>query len=364
DCVVAPDAANALQTTAALAPDAILLDIGLPDQSGLTVLERLKRDPATRHIPVHVVSMHDRTHTARELGAVGFLHKPADREQLIAMFDRIEQRLQRSVRRLLIVEDDVQLRASLETLLGGEQIEIVSVGRIADALRELDASTFDCMVMDLALPDGSGHDLLERIASHEDRSFPPVIVYTGRALAREDEERLRRYSKSIIVKGARSPERLLDEVTLFLHSVESSLPDDQRRLLRQARRRDTVLDGRRILVAEDDVRNIFALSSVFEPLGAKLEIARNGREALEKLEAQPRIDLVLMDIMMPEMDGLTALRRMRADPRWAEIPVIALTAKAMSDDRELCLRAGANDYVAKPIDVDKLVSLCRVWVPK
>jgi len=364
DCVVAGSAVDALRTTAQLQPDAILLDIGLPDQSGLSVLERLKRDPATRHIPVHVISMHDHTHTARELGAVGFLHKPATREQIEEAFGRIEQRLQRSVRRLLIVEDDAQLRANLELLLGGERIEIVPVGCIADALRELDASTFDCMVMGLTLPDGSGYDLLERIAARADRAFPPVIVYTGHALAREDEERLRRYSRSIIVKGARSPERLLDEVTLFLHSVESSLPDDQRKLLRQARRRDAVLDGRRILLAEDDVRNIFALSSVFEPLGVKLEIARNGREALGKLEAQPGIELVLMDIMMPEMDGLTAIRRMRADPRWAGIPVIALTAKAMSDDRERCLDAGANDYVAKPIAVDKLVSLCRVWIPK
>lgn len=364
DCVVAGSAAEAMQRIPSLAPDAILLDIGLPDQSGLTVLERLKRDPATRHIPVHVVSVHERTRTALELGAIGFLRKPADREELIAIFDRLAQRLQRSVRRLLIVEDDAQLRRNLELLLGGEQIEIVSVGRIADALRELEASTFDCMVMDLTLPDGSGYELLERIAAREDHAFPPVIVYTGHALERHDEERLRRYSRSIIVKGARSPERLLDEVTLFLHSVESSLPDDQRKLLHRARRRDAVLDGRRILLAEDDVRNIFALSSVFEPLGVKLEIARNGIEALEKLEKQPDIDLVLMDIMMPEMDGLTAIRRIREDPRRADLPVIALTAKAMSDDRERCLDAGANDYVAKPIDVDKLVSLCRVWVPK
>ncbi|MCD6679618.1 MAG: response regulator [Burkholderiaceae bacterium] len=365
DCVVASDAADALRTISdGLRPDAILLDIGLPDQSGLSVLERLKRDPATRHIPVHVVSMHDRTHTARELGAIGFLRKPATREQLAGMFAHIEQRLQRSVRRLLIVEDDAQLRANLELLLGGERIEIVAVGRIADALHELEASTFDCMVMDLTLPDGSGHDLLERLAAREERSFPPVIVYTGHEIRRDDEERLRRYSRSIIVKGARSPERLLDEVTLFLHSVEASLPDDQQKLLRQARRRDAILDGRRILLVEDDVRNIFALSSVFEPLGVKLEIARNGREALEKLAAQPGIELALMDIMMPEMDGLTAIRHMREEPRWADIPVIALTAKAMSDDRDRCLQAGANDYVAKPIDVDKLVSLCRVWIPK
>jgi signal transduction histidine kinase/DNA-binding response OmpR family regulator len=364
DCVIAPTAAEALRLAHELQPNGILLDVGLPDASGLSVLERLKNDPATRHIPVHMVSLHDRTQTALELGAVGYLCKPADREQLVEVFQRIEERIRRTVRRLLIVEDDAQLRENLELLLGGEQVQIVSVGRIGDALRELEAATFDCMVMDLILPDGTGYDLLERIARGDQYAFPPVIVYTGRALRPEDEERLRRYSKSIIVKGARSPERLLDEVTLFLHSVESSLPAKQQKLLRQARQRDAVLEGRKILLAEDDVRNIFALSSVFEPLGAKLEVARNGREALQRLEEHQEIDLVLMDIMMPEMDGLTAMRKIRERSEWARLPVIALTAKAMSDDRERCLAAGANDYIAKPIDVDKLVSLCRVWMPK
>jgi CheY-like chemotaxis protein len=191
-----------------------------------------------------------------------------------------------------------------------------------------------------------------------------VIVYTGRALGRDEETRLRRYSRSIIVKGARSPERLLDEVTLFLHSVESALPSEQQRLLKAARQRDAVLEGRRILLAEDDVRNIFALTSVFEPLGVELEVARNGREALERLDRGPEIDLVLMDIMMPEMDGLTAMREIRKRPDRGELPIIALTAKAMADDRLQCLTAGANDYIAKPIDVDRLVSLCRVWMPK
>jgi len=216
------------------------------------------------------------------------------------------------------------------------------------------------MVMDLSLPDGSGYDLLEHMAGNDDVGFPPVIVYTGRALGREEEQRLRRYSKSIIIKGARSPERLLDEVTLFLHSVEASLPTDQQRLLREARRRDTVLDGRTVLLAEDDVRNIFALSSVLEPLGVTLEIARNGQEAVDRL-AEREVDLVLMDIMMPEKDGLAAMREIRAQRHLQDLPIIALTAKAMPDDRERCLQAGANDYIAKPIDVDKLVSLCRVW---
>jgi CheY-like chemotaxis protein len=225
------------------------------------------------------------------------------------------------------------------------------------------------MVMDLNLPDVSGYELLERMARQDDVSFPPVIVYTGRALSRDDEQRLRRFSKSIIIKDARSPERLLDEVTLFLHQMEEKLPPDRQRMLRAARDRETVFEGRRILVVEDDVRNIFALSSVLEPKGAKVEIARNGREAIEALDrSQSRtdaaIDLVLMDIMMPEMDGITAIRQIRTVPAWRKLPIIALTAKAMKDDQEKCLAAGANDYIAKPLDVDRLLSLVRVWMPK
>ncbi|MBD3681481.1 response regulator [Stenotrophomonas sp. Br8] len=360
DCVVATTAEEALALAADLRPNGILLDIGLPDVSGLTVLERLKRNPDTRHIPVHVVSGMDRSQVARELGAIGFAIKPTTRERLVAAIEQLEQTSQRDVRRLLIVEDDNDLRRNLELLLGRDQLQIAAVGTLAAAVEQLSTVTFDCMVMDLSLPDGSGYDLLEHMAGNDDVGFPPVIVYTGRALSREEEQRLRRYSKSIIIKGARSPERLLDEVTLFLHSVEANLPSDQQRLLREARRRDTVLDGRTVLLAEDDVRNIFALSSVLEPLGVTLEIARNGQEAVDRL-AQREVDLVLMDIMMPEKDGLQAMREIRAQRHLQDLPIIALTAKAMPDDRERCLQAGANDYIAKPIDVDKLVSLCRVW---
>ncbi|NML18711.1 response regulator [Azohydromonas sp. G-1-1-14] len=363
DAVVAASAAEALRLARELRPQGILLDIMLPDGSGLTVLEQLKRDPATRHVPVHTVSALERGQTAMELGAVGHLLKPPTQESLSQAIAAIEQRLQQPLRRLLIVEDDPTLRESLQRLLADGTLEITAVGTMAEALQALEAGTFDCMVTDLALPDGSGYDLLDRMAAMDGRAFPPVIVYTGRTLTRDEEQRLRRYSKSIIVKGARSPERLLDEVTLFLHSVESALPPAQQQLLRQALKRDAVLDGRRVLLAEDDARNIFALSSVLEPLGVRLEIARNGREALQRLEAQD-IDLVLMDIMMPEMDGLEAMRRIRAEARWSALPIIALTAKAMPEDRERCLEAGANDYIAKPIDVDRLVSLCRVWCPK
>jgi CheY-like chemotaxis protein len=364
DCMTVATAAEALQAARELRPNGILLDIGLPDQSGLAVLERLKRDPETRHIPVHMVSSHDRSQTALELGAIGYMQKPATREELAAAIERLQQRLQHRLRQLLIVEDDQQLREHLGLLLAADHVEITAVGSMADALQRLEAQSFDCMVLDLSLPDGSGYELLETLSRGERYAFPPVIVYTGRVLDRDEEQRLRRYSKSIIVKGARSPERLLDEVTLFLHSVESALPAEQQRLLRQARQRDAVLDGRRILLVEDDVRNIFALSSVFEPLGSELIIARNGQEALDALQREKSVDLVLMDVMMPQMDGITAMRRIREQPAHAALPIIALTAKAMPHDREECLAAGANDYIAKPIDVDKLVSLCRVWMPK
>ncbi len=364
DCVIAPTAAEGLRLVRELQPSGVLLDVGLPDQSGLGVLERLKRDPATRHVPVHMMSVHDRSQTALELGAIGYILKPAARDELAAAITRLQERLQHPLRHLLIVEDDNELRESLCLLLGTGQVEITAVGSIATALERLGSRTYDCMVLDLTLPDGSGYELLEQMAAGDKYSFPPVIVYTGHALNRDEEQRLRRYSKSIIVKGARSPERLLDEATLFLHSVESQLPPEQQRLLRQARRRDTVLEGRHILLVEDDVRNIFALSSVFEPLGVVMEIARNGREAIDRLRGTDDIDLVLMDIMMPEMDGLTAMRHIRAQPSLARLPIIALTAKAMPDDRDQCLAAGANDYVAKPIDVDRLVSLCQVWMPK
>jgi CheY-like chemotaxis protein/signal transduction histidine kinase/CHASE3 domain sensor protein len=364
DCMVASNGEQALEMAVAMAPSGILLDVGLPDQSGLAVLERLKREPRTRHIPVHLVSSQERSQAAMELGAIGHLVKPAQRDQLVAAIQLLEDKLNQPMRQVLVVEDDPVLRDSLQQLLAGPQVQITTVGTVADALQSLGQTTFDCMVTDLNMPDGTGFDLLEGMSAGDSLGFPPVIVYTGRALSRDEEVRLRRHSRSIIVKGARSPERLLDEVTLFLHSVESQLPPEQRRLLEVARSRDSALDGRCILLAEDDVRNIFALDSVFAPRGVKLEVARNGREALDKVASGLQVDLVLMDVMMPEMDGLEATRRIRALPGMADLPIIALTAKAMADDRQQCLQAGANDYMAKPIDVERLLSLCRVWMPK
>jgi CheY-like chemotaxis protein len=219
------------------------------------------------------------------------------------------------------------------------------------------------MIIDLMLPDLSGYELLEKMTENDQHSYPPVIVYTGRELSIDEEARLRKHSKSVIIKGAKSPERLLDEVSLFLHRVESKLPQEHQNMLTELRKREHVFENRKILIVDDDVRNIFALSSALENRGAKTVVARNGKEALQKLEDQTSIDLVLMDIMMPEMDGFQAMERIRKESKWSKLPIIALTAKAMRDDQERCLSAGANDYLAKPIDLDKLFSLMRVWMP-
>jgi signal transduction histidine kinase/DNA-binding response OmpR family regulator len=368
-CIVTHTGADALIAARQLQPSAIVLDMKLPDHSGLAVLDQLKRDSRTRHIPVHGASVADFSHEALELGAIGYALKPVKREELVEAFRRLEAKFSQSLHRVLIVEDDPRQRASVEQLLANDDVRITAVATATEALAQLQSATFDCMVLDLTLPDVSGYELLEKMASQDDVSFPPVIVYTGRALTREEEQSLRRFSRSIIIKDARSPERLLDEVTLFLHQVESSLPVERQRMLQQARDRESLLDGRRILVVEDDARNIFALASVLEPKGVRVAIARNGREALAALDKSQRspdatIDLVLMDIMMPEMDGLTAMKEIRLRPAFEKLPIIALTAKARKDDQEKCLAAGANDYIAKPLDVEKLLSLVRVWLPR
>jgi CheY-like chemotaxis protein/signal transduction histidine kinase/CHASE3 domain sensor protein len=368
-CLVAGTAEDALHLARTYKPQAVVLDVGLPDQSGLALLDRLKRDVETRHIPVHVVSGSDHTQTALALGAIGYLVKPVKREDLAGVLENLAGKLASAERRVLIVEDDPVQRDAVSRLLASGDVETMGVATAAECLEALRDQTFDCMVLDLNLPDASGFTLLETLSKEGTYAFPPVIVYTGHDLSPADEQRLRRYSDSIIIKGARSPERLLDEVSLFLHQVVTEMPVEQQTMIREARNRDAILEGRRILVVEDDVRNVFSLTNILEPQGAVVEIARNGQEALDALEkasgdAVAKIDLVLMDVMMPVMDGLTATRAIRKDPRWTRLPVIALTAKAMPDDQERCIEAGANDYMAKPLDVDKLLSLVRVWMPR
>ena len=368
-CIVASTAQDAIALAGEYRPHAIVLDIGLPDQSGLTVLDQLKHRDETRHIPIHVISGADQGPTALALGAVGFLGKPARRDELAEVLATLQAKLASRMRRVLIVEDDAVQREAVGQLLKSQDVETVGVGTAADCLERLRNETFDCVVLDLSLPDASGFAVLEELSADEAHAFPPVIVYTGRELTADEEQRLRRYSSSIIIKGAKSPERLLDEVSLFLHQVVADLPPEQRKMIEKARHRDAALEGRRILIVEDDVRNVYSLTSVLEPRGVVTQIARNGQEAITALEAagedpEKAIDLVLMDVMMPVMDGLTAARTIRSEAKWAKLPIIMLTAKAMPDDQQNCLDAGANDYMAKPIDVDKLLSLVRVWMPR
>ncbi|ANF86375.1 chemotaxis protein CheY [Pseudomonas antarctica] len=364
NCLVAHGADEGYSLAEEFIPDAILLDMRLPDHSGLTVLQRLKEHANTRHIPVHVISVEDRVEAAMHMGAIGYAVKPTTREELKDVFARLEAKLTQKVKRVLLVEDDDLQRDSIARLIGDDDIEITDVGYAQAALDLLRTNIYDCMIIDLKLPDMLGNELLKRMATEDICSFPPVIVYTGRNLTRDEEAELRKYSRSIIIKGARSPERLLDEVTLFLHKVESQLSHDRQKMLKTARSRDKVFEGRKILLVDDDVRNIFALTSALEHKGAVVVIGRNGREAIDKLNEVDDVDLVLMDVMMPEMDGYEATTLIRQDPRWKKLPIIAVTAKAMKDDQERCLAAGSNDYLAKPIDLDRLFSLIRVWLPK
>ncbi|WP_150293129.1 response regulator [Sphingobium estronivorans] len=368
-CLIAGTADEGALMARQYLPNAVILDMNLPDHTGLSVLDRIKRDVRTRHIPVHVVSVDDDSQAALSSGAIGYLFKPVKRERLVEMLEGLEARMAQRMRRVLVVEDDAQQAESIKLLLASRDVETVEAHSAAQCFDMLGRDTFDCMVLDLNLPDATGLDLLERLSADDSVGFPPVIVYTGRDLSQDEELRLRKYSKSIIVKGAKSPERLLDEVTLFLHQVVSELPEPQQQLLAQSLNRDEALEGRNILVVEDDIRNVYALTSIFEPHGVNVRIARNGREALVALDESARalsapVDLVLMDVMMPEMDGLSATREIRSQSWGKDLPVIALTAKAMPRDQQECLNAGANDYLAKPLDVDKLLSLVRIWMPR
>ena len=364
NCLVAHGAEDGFALALQFLPNAIVLDMGLPDYPGLSVLQWLKENPKTRHIPVHIVSGDDVSEQALLMGAIGHAVKPTTREQLGEVFNKLGRKLSQKIQHVLVVEGDALQRASVVQLIGDDDIKIDAVETGKQALELLQNTVFDCMIMDLTFSDMQGHELLQRMSTEEILSFPPVIVYTGRDMTRDEEIKLLKYSRAIIMKGARSPERLLDEVTLFLHKVESELPADRQVMLKTLRSRDAAFEARKVLIVDDDARNIFALSSALEQKGIRVEIGRNGLEAISKLDEVHDIDLVLMDIMMPGMDGLEATRRIRKDPRFQKLPIIAVTAKAMKDDQEQCLKAGASDYLAKPIDLDRLFSLLRVWMPK
>jgi CheY-like chemotaxis protein len=343
-------------------PDAITLDVQLDETSGWRVLDLLKHDPATRHIPVHIISVADERQRALRQGAFAHLTKPVTGEALEATFTNIRAFIERGVRNLLVVEDDDVERSSIVDLIGNNDVHVTAVATGQEALEAIDRETIDCMVLDLDLSDMSGLELLEELRGRERLAQVPVIVYTGKDLSAQEEAELRRVAETIIVKDVKSPDRLLDETALFLHRIQENLPEAKRRMLEQLRHTDPALAGRTVLIVDDEVRNTFALASALEQYQMQVIPAENGRDGIEILKNRPGIDVVLMDVMMPEMDGYEATRAIRALPQFRTLPIIALTAKAMKGDRDLCIEAGASDYVTEPVDTDQLISLLRVWL--
>ncbi|HEX2933272.1 MAG TPA: HAMP domain-containing protein [Candidatus Binatia bacterium] len=343
-------------------PLAIMLDIFLPDMLGWTVLNHLKQDPQTRHIPVQIVSVEEERLQGLGHGAFSYLIKPATTDELKKAFDRVIQYAQSRQRRLLVVEDNELERQSIVELLGHADVEIATAGTGEEALEALRDKKFDCLILDLRLPDISGFDLMENIRQNPELRELPIVVCTGKDLTADDGRRLARMAESVVLKDVQSPERLLDQVSLFLHLVATDLPSGKRQMLDRVRQSDEALIGRKVLVVDDDVRNIFALTSLLEQHGIHVVNAENGAEAISLLDQDSEIDAVLMDIMMPEMDGYETMRRIRLNPQHHLLPILALTAKAMKGDREKCLDAGASDYIAKPVDTDELLSLLRIWL--
>lgn len=359
-CVITDHASEAIEIAQKIKPQAILLDVKLPDHSGLVVLDQLKQNPKTRHIPVHMISGVDFIKDALEMGAVGYALKPTKEEELKKVFTLLQEKISETIQKVLIVEDDKIQREAIKHLIRDDRVQTIAVGTGKEALLAIEKENFNCVIVDLNLPDMSGFELLEKLPKIEESNLP-VIVYTGRDLTSSEEDRLRKHSKSVIVKGAKSPDRLLSEVTLFLHQVETKLDPERQKMLEELRSREKIFESKKILVVDDDMRNVFALTAALEQKGAKVVVAKNGQESLNKLE-EGAVDIVLMDIMMPVMDGYTAMREIRKQSQFDKIPIIALTAKAMKDDRDLCIQAGANDYLPKPVDVEKLLSLIRVWI--
>jgi len=343
-------------------PDAIMLDIRMPVMNGWTVLDRLKHDPMTRHIPVHVLSVEEGQRRSLQQGAIAYLKKPITSEALTQALVDIKSYVERQVKHLLVVEDDKTQRQTIIELIGTGDVQTTAVSTGAAALAALKAGSFDCVVLDLGLPDMSGLELIEQIKQDVSLLKLPIIVYTGQDLTPQEATQLKRMAKTIILKDVRSPERLLDETTLFLHRVQANLPQPQRQMLEQFRQSDFLLAGKKVLIIDNDVRNIFALTSLLERQQMEVLYAENGRDGIEVLQSTPGIDMVLMDVMMPEMDGYETMQAIRQNSQFRSLPVIALTAKAMKGDREKCIAAGASDYITKPVDTEQLLSLLRVWL--
>jgi CheY-like chemotaxis protein len=361
--VVATRGDTGLALANELQPAAITLDIQLPVVDGWSILDRLKRNPRTRHIPVHVITIVERSKKGAAMGAFAYLEKPVSKDALEGAFNHIASFVDKKVKKLLLVEDDVVQQQSIADLLRGEDVEVVPVGNAPAALEALEAGDFDTVVLDLLLTtDEEGTKLLEDIKTNPKFRDIPVVVYTGKELAKKEEGRLKKYAESVILKsGASSPEKLLSDTALFLHRVDAKLPDKAKELLRAQHEEGEKIQGKKVLVVDDDVRNIFALTSVLEGHGLEVVYAENGRDGINALERHPDVDVVLMDVMMPEMDGYETMKVIRKDPAHKALPIIAITAKALKEDREKCIQAGASDYLPKPVDAEKLLELVRLW---
>jgi CheY-like chemotaxis protein len=360
--LVATRGAEALALAREYLPTAVSLDVFLPDMLGWTVLNHLKQDPTTRHIPVQMLTLDDDWHHGMSRGAFAFVTKPTTTEGLDQALTRIKEYASPRRKRLLVVEDNPAEQLSIKELLGYHDIDIEVVSSGTDALEKVERESFDCLVLDLRLPDMTGFEVLERLRDTPALSDLPVVVFTGKELSPEEDARLHTLARSVVVKDVESPERLLDETSLFLHRVVSELPVEKQRMLDRLHRSDEALIGRKVLVVDDDVRNIFALSSVLERRGMTVLTAGTGREAIETIESIPDLAIVLMDIMMPEMDGIDTMKAIRQISRFKDLPIVAVTAKAMKGDREKCLEAGASEYLAKPVNTEQLLSALRMWL--
>ena len=345
-------------------PDAILLDMKLPVMDGAEVLKHLKNDPDLRHIPVQIISGYDRRKESMELGAFDFIRKPVEKDDLKNAFDKIEEFVSKKLKKLLIVEDNEAQNKAIRELIGNGDVKTFSAYSGSQAYEMMSKEHFDCIIVDLGLPDMSGFDLLEKIKTDDQLNKVPVIVYTGKDLSKDENARLMKFANTVVLKTADSQERLLDETMLFLHRVESRLPKEKQHIIRRLHKTDEVLKNKKVLVVDDDIRNIYSLTNVLEEEGTHCLTAENGKAAVKMLKENPAIEIVLMDVMMPEMDGYEATKEIRAISKFNKLPIIALTAKAMKGDREKCLNAGMSDYIAKPVNIDQLLSLMRVWLYK
>jgi signal transduction histidine kinase/DNA-binding response OmpR family regulator/CHASE3 domain sensor protein/F0F1-type ATP synthase assembly protein I len=362
-CIVAEDGRMGLQFAEQYQPNAIILDVGLPQLDGWTVMEKLKDNADTRHIPVHFISATDHHNLeAKKMGAIGYLHKPVNMEQLGEAFNLIEHFQANTMKNLLVVVDSEPHQQKMLDLVGGGDVQITQATTTATALQHLKAASFDCIILDMDIEQRSGTQLLEQMQEIEGVCQTPVITYTDRELTPAEEALLLQCADELPVKSVSSPERLLDEATLFLHQIEANLPSVKRKMLKMVHDKEAILTNKKVLIADDDIRNTFALTTVLEDKNMEVVVANHGKEALELLEEHPDIAIVLMDIMMPEMDGYEAMRQIRVQQRYRKLPIIALTAKAMKGDKAKCIEAGANDYLSKPVETDKLISLMRVWL--